>query len=87
MLSSIISSTELRRRPGAARKAAKSGVVFITERGRPAFALLSVAGYEQIMLTAAFAVDTPKSEKPYSVQRLKTSEPLVPPKPNEFDSA
>lgn len=23
----------------------------------------------------------------YSLQRLKTSEPLVPPKPNEFDSA
>ncbi len=27
------------------------------------------------------------SYRPSSVQRLKTSDPLVPPKPNEFDKA
>jgi prevent-host-death family protein len=59
-----MTSTELRRSPGAARKAAESGVVFITERGRPAYAFLSVAEYEQMSLTAGFAVDMPKSEGP-----------------------
>jgi hypothetical protein len=87
MPSSTISSTELRRRPGAARKAAKSGVVFITERGHLAYALLSVAEYERLTPTAGFATDTPKPDAPYSVQRLKTSEPLVPPKPKEFERA
>jgi prevent-host-death family protein len=64
MPSTTMSSTELRRRPGVARKAAERGVVFITERGRPAYALLSVAEYERITPTADFAVDAPKPDAP-----------------------
>jgi prevent-host-death family protein len=64
MPSTTMSSTELRRGPGVARKAAKRGVVFITERGRPAYALLSVAEYERMTPAADFAADTPRSDAP-----------------------
>ena len=43
-----ITSRELARAPGVAKRATKAGPVFITERGNVEFVLLSVAEYERL---------------------------------------
>lgn len=42
------SSRDFTRDVGAAKRAAASGPVFITDRGRPAFALLKIEDYYQL---------------------------------------
>jgi prevent-host-death family protein len=43
-----ISSRDLSRNVGAAKRAAAKGPVFITDSGRPAFALLKIEDYYQL---------------------------------------
>jgi hypothetical protein len=45
----IISSQEFDRDAGGAKKAAASGPVFITDRGRPAHVLLTFEAYQQLV--------------------------------------
>lgn len=44
--SNYITSRRLGQAPGEAKRAARDGPVFITERGRPSFVLLTVEAYE-----------------------------------------
>ncbi len=43
-----VSSRELNQDIGRAKKAAKDGPVFITDRGRPSYVLLSIEDYQRI---------------------------------------
>ncbi len=43
-----ITSRELKQHIGHAKRAAKSGPVFITHRGKPAHVLLSIEGYRRL---------------------------------------
>lgn len=43
-----VTSRELKQNIGCAKRAAKSGPVFITHRGRPAHVLLSIEGYQKL---------------------------------------
>jgi prevent-host-death family protein len=43
-----LSSREFNQDAGRAKRAAKNGPVFITDRGRPAHVLLSIKDYQQI---------------------------------------
>lgn len=45
----IISSQDFDRHAGGAKKAAASGPVFITDRGRPAHVLLTFEAYQQLV--------------------------------------
>ena len=47
-MTTTISSRELNQDVGRAKKAAKNGPVFITDRGRPAHVLLTIEAYQQI---------------------------------------
>jgi prevent-host-death family protein len=44
-----ITSRRLSQAPGEAKRAARDGPVFITERGRPRFVLLTVEDYERLV--------------------------------------
>jgi len=57
MTMTTISSREFNQDTGRAKKAAKKGPVFITNRGRPAHVLLSIAQYESLVVPAANIVD------------------------------
>jgi len=46
-----LSSREFNQNASAAKKAAEKGPVFITDRGRPAHVLLSIAEYEKVTHT------------------------------------
>jgi prevent-host-death family protein len=48
MTITILSSGELNRDVASAKKAAKDGTVFITERGKPAYVLLSIEEYQRL---------------------------------------
>jgi prevent-host-death family protein len=48
MASTTISSREFNQNTSGAKKAAESGPVFITDRGRPAHVLLSIEEYRQL---------------------------------------
>lgn len=48
MATTTISSREFNQDTGRAKKAAKRGPVFITDRGRPAHVLLTIEDYERI---------------------------------------
>jgi hypothetical protein len=43
-----LSSREFNQETGRAKKAARKGPVFITDRGRPAHALLTYVGYQRL---------------------------------------
>ncbi len=43
-----LSSREFNQDTGKAKKAAKQGPVFITDRGRPAYVLLDIAEYQRL---------------------------------------
>jgi prevent-host-death family protein len=61
-----LSSQELRRSFAKAKRAAKDGPVFITERGRPAYVLLTVDEYRKISgrgKTLAEALAMPGAEE------------------------
>ncbi len=49
MASTTISSREFNQNTSAAKKAAKKGPVFITDRGQPAHVLLSIEEYQKIV--------------------------------------
>ena len=48
MTITTVTSRELNRDVGRAKKAAKSGPVFITDRGKPAHVLLSIEDYRRL---------------------------------------
>ena len=48
MATTTISSREFNQDTGRAKRAAKRGPVFITDRGRPAHVLLTIEDYEKI---------------------------------------
>ena len=48
MAITTLSSREFNQNTGRAKKAARKGPVFITDRGRPSLVLLSIREYEQI---------------------------------------
>ena len=49
MTITTVTSRELNQDVGRAKKAAKSGPVFITDRGRPAHVLLSIEDYRRLV--------------------------------------
>lgn len=48
MTITTLSSRELNQDIGRAKKATRSGAVFITDRGRPAYVLLSIETYQKM---------------------------------------
>ena len=52
-----ISARDFNQATSAAQKAAREGPVFITDRGRPAYVLLSIADYERLALDRPSLVD------------------------------
>jgi len=48
MTASFLSSRDFNRDPARAKRAAKSGAVFVTERGKPALVVLSIEDYEKL---------------------------------------
>ena len=48
MTTTTLSSREFNQDTGKAKKAAKRGPVFITDRGRPSYVLLSIEDYQNI---------------------------------------
>ena len=52
-----LSSREFNQDTSKAKKAARSGPVFITDRGRPAHVLLSIEQYQTLTAPAASIVD------------------------------
>ncbi len=66
MTLTTLSSREFNQDTSKAKKAAKSGPVFITDRGRPAHVLLSIDHYQSLVAPAASIIDllaTPGAEK------------------------
>ena len=57
MAITTISSREFNQDTSRAKKAARSGPVFITDRGRPAHVLLSIKEYEEITSKGRSIVD------------------------------
>ena len=49
VLQTRVTSRELHRHPARARRMSQQGPVSITERGRPAYVLMTVADYEQML--------------------------------------
>jgi len=52
-----LSSREFNQETGRAKKAARSGPVFITDRGRPSHVLLSIKEYQEITSKGKSIVD------------------------------
>jgi prevent-host-death family protein len=52
-----VSSREFNQDTSKAKRAAKAGPVFITDRGRPAHVLLSIEQYQSLVAPAASIVD------------------------------
>lgn len=48
MTASFLSSRDFNRDPSRAKRAAKSGPVFVTERSKPALVVLSIEDYEKL---------------------------------------
>ena len=48
MITTTVTSCELNQNVGRAKRAAKSGPVFITDRGKPAHVLLSIEDYRRL---------------------------------------
>lgn len=57
MTITTISSRELNKNLGSAKKATASGPVFITDRGKPAYVLLSIERYKELADSKASVVD------------------------------
>ena len=57
MAITTLSSREFNQETGRAKKAARSGPVFITDRGRPAHVLLSIKEYQEIISKGKSIVD------------------------------
>lgn len=48
MTASFLSSRDFNRDPGRAKRAARNGPVFVTERSKPALVVLSIEDYERL---------------------------------------
>ena len=48
MTASFLSSRDFNRDPARAKRAAKDGPVFVTERGKPALVVLDIEAYEKL---------------------------------------
>jgi prevent-host-death family protein len=57
MAITTISSREFNQDAGGAKKAAKKGPVFITDRGRPAHVLLTIEDYQKLTGSHASIID------------------------------
>lgn len=57
MTITTLSSREFNQDAGRAKKAAKSGPVFITDRGRPAHVLLTIEEYRRVTRSQTSIVD------------------------------
>ena len=57
MAMTTFSSREFNQDTSKAKKAAKNGPVFITDRGKPAHVLLSIEEYQSLVAPAASIVD------------------------------
>ena len=57
MTMTTLSSREFNQDTGKAKKAAKAGPVFITDRGRPAHVLMSIEHYQSLVAPAVNIVD------------------------------
>jgi prevent-host-death family protein len=57
MTMKTLSSREFNQDTSRAKKAAKSGPVFITDRGRPAHVLLSIEHYQALIAPVASIID------------------------------
>lgn len=57
MTITTLSSREFNQDASRAKKAAKSGPVFITDRGRPAHVLLTIEEYQRVTRSQASMVD------------------------------
>jgi prevent-host-death family protein len=57
MAMTTLSSREFNQDTSKAKKAAKGGPVFITDRGRPAHVLLSIEHYQSLVAPAASIVE------------------------------
>lgn len=57
MTITTLSSREFNQDAGRAKKAAASGPVFITDRGRPAHVLLTIEEYQRVTRSQASIVD------------------------------
>jgi prevent-host-death family protein len=53
----IVSSREFNQDASGAKRAAQNGPVFMTERGRPAYVLLTIDQYRRLSASAANIVD------------------------------
>lgn len=66
MAMTTLSSRQFNQDTGKAKKAAKNGPVFITDRGRPAHVLLSIEQYQSLVAPTESIIDllaTPGAEK------------------------
>jgi prevent-host-death family protein len=57
MTITTLSSREFNQDASGAKKAAKRGPVFITDRGRPAHVLLTIAEYQKVTRSQASIID------------------------------
>ena len=75
MTLTTLSSREFNQDTSRAKKAARAGPVFITDRGRPAHVLLSIEHYQSLVAPPASIVDllaAPGAEKVrFSAPRLR----------------
>jgi len=76
MTATTLSSREFNQDTGKAKKAARKGPVFITDRGRPAHVLLSIEQYEALTGPSPGIIDllaAPGTEAiPFKPPRLRT---------------
>jgi len=84
MTTTIISSRELNHDVSRAKKAAKSGPVFITDRGKLAYVLLSYEEYQRVIGKGRNIVDALSMPGLSSIQ-VKFTRPRELPRPADFD--
>lgn len=76
MTITTLSSRELNQDIGKAKKAARLGTVFITDRGRPAYVLLSIEEYKKITSDKPNIIELlamPNDEIDFEAPRLTTN--------------
>jgi prevent-host-death family protein len=76
MTITTLSSRELNQDIGKAKKAARLGAVFITDRGRPAYVLLSIEEYQRMTNDKPNIVELlamPDEEIDFEAPRLTTN--------------
>lgn len=85
-MQTTLSSREFNQDTGKAKRAARDGPVFITDRGRPSHVLLSIEDYRKLSskgMTLAEAIADPRPEADFEFEFETMKGPLS--KPFEFD--